>query len=231
MSGRPGSSRRASDAPDPFHGPPPSGPSQARCSRCVSPCPLPRVPPRPPVAPEPRTSPINRSVHVAAKVVAVVDVSFTCDPFLVMDPATGTSGGVDHRSPRRSAASRLTQASGKSVAVASASFDNATVVCDGVDPAHEPMVLMATTFPWKSGAAVAIGSSPGLLRRVRVKRLRRKRPRHREARQVAPALSRIGRQIASRRRRAGRKERAHRQMRERAADPANARQGARWRPP
>ena len=74
---------------------------------------------------------IGTSVHVAAKVAAVVDVSFTCDPFLVTDPATGTlvestighlaDGGVT-----------LTQASGKSVAVASASFDNATVVCDGV---------------------------------------------------------------------------------------------------
>ena len=82
---------------------------------------------------------IGTSVHVAAKVAAVVDVSFTCDPFLVMDPATGTlvestighlaDGGVT-----------LTQASGKSVAVASASFDNATVVCDGVTRHTESMV-------------------------------------------------------------------------------------------
>ena len=97
---------------------------------------------------------IGKSVHVAAKVAAVVDVTFTCDPFLIQDPETGTlvestighlaDGGVT-----------LTQASGKSIAMGSASFDNDTVVCDGVTPHTQSMVIMATTVPWKSGAAVA----------------------------------------------------------------------------
>ena len=76
---------------------------------------------------------VAQAVHITAKVVAVVDVSFTCDPFLIMDWTTGTlvestighlaDGGVT-----------LTQASGKSIAVSSASFDNDMVVCDGVTP-------------------------------------------------------------------------------------------------
>ena len=100
---------------------------------------------------------IANDVHLTAKVVAVVDVSFTCDPFLIMDWNTGTlvestvgnlaDGGVT-----------LTQASGKSIAVSSASFDNATVVCDGVTPQTQSMVIMARDLPWKAGAAVASAS-------------------------------------------------------------------------
>ena len=33
---------------------------------------------------------VATKVHVTAKLVAVVDVSFTCDPFLIMDWQTGT---------------------------------------------------------------------------------------------------------------------------------------------
>src|SRR6188508_3525215 len=71
---------------------------------------------------------IANDVHMTAKVVAVVDVSFTCDPFLIMDWSTGTLvestvghmvfGGVT-----------LTQASGKSVNVAGADFPESSVVC------------------------------------------------------------------------------------------------------
>ena len=97
---------------------------------------------------------VNTSVPVVAKVVATVDVSFTCDPFLIMDWSTGTLvestvghmvfGGVT-----------LTQASGKSVNVAGADFPESTVVCDGVTLQTRSVTIMASTLPWKSGTAVA----------------------------------------------------------------------------
>ena len=101
---------------------------------------------------------VATAVPVIAKVAAVVDVSFTCDPFLIMDRGTGTLvestvghlvfGGVT-----------LTQASGKSITVAGADLPEgtpeATVVCDGVTSQTRSVTIMATTLPWKSGAAVA----------------------------------------------------------------------------
>ena len=101
---------------------------------------------------------VATDVHLIAKVAAVVDVSFTCDPFLIMDWETGTLvestvghlvfGGVT-----------LTQASGKSINVAGADLPEgtpeATVVCDGVTVQTRSVTLMASTLPWKSGTAVA----------------------------------------------------------------------------
>ena len=97
---------------------------------------------------------VGTAVHVTAKLVAVVEVSFTCDPFLIMDWSTGTLvestvghmvfGGVT-----------LTQASGKSVNVAGADFPESTVVCDGVTLQTRSVTIMASTLPWKSGTAVA----------------------------------------------------------------------------
>jgi hypothetical protein len=97
---------------------------------------------------------IANDVHMTAKVVAVVDVSFTCDPFLIMDWTTGTlvESTVGHLAD---GGVTLTQASGKSIGVGSASFDNATVVCDGATPQTQSMVIMARDLPWKAGAAVA----------------------------------------------------------------------------
>ena len=97
-------------------------------------------------------------VHVTAKVAAVVDVSFTCDPFLIMDWGTGelvestvghlVFGGVT-----------LTQASGKSINIAGADLPEgtpeATVVCDGITVQTRSVTIMASTLPWKSGTAVA----------------------------------------------------------------------------
>jgi len=101
---------------------------------------------------------VGASVPVLAKVVAIVDVSFTCDPFLVFDWETGTMvestvgelvfGGVT-----------LTQASGKSVSVAGGDLPEGTpeaiVVCDGVTVQTRSVVIRADTQPWKPGAAVA----------------------------------------------------------------------------
>ena len=41
---------------------------------------------------------IGTAVHVAAKVLATVDVSFTCDPFLIYGSGRPGRCGVDHRS-------------------------------------------------------------------------------------------------------------------------------------
>ena len=97
---------------------------------------------------------IGNDVHMTAKVVAVVDVSFTCDSFLIMDWTTGTlvESTVGHLAD---GGVTLTQASGKSINVSSASFNNATVVCDGATSQTLSMVIMARDLPWKAGAAVA----------------------------------------------------------------------------
>jgi hypothetical protein len=101
---------------------------------------------------------VGESVPVLAKVVAIVDVSFTCDPFLIFDWETGTMvestaghlvfGGVT-----------LTQAQGKSIVIAGADLPEGTpeanVVCDGVTLQTRSVAIRADTQPWKSGAAVA----------------------------------------------------------------------------
>lgn len=97
---------------------------------------------------------VGTTVHVTAKLVAVVDVSFTCDPFLLFDWQTGTwvpstvghlaDGGVT-----------LTQVSGRSIASASHWFPSEPVVCDGVTSQTYSVGIMATTLPWKSGTAIA----------------------------------------------------------------------------
>jgi len=101
---------------------------------------------------------VGTDVHVTAKVAAVVDLSFTCDAFLIMDWGTGTLvestvghlvfGGVT-----------LTQASGKSVTVAGADLPEGTpeaiVICDGATIQTRSVTIMASTLPWKSGTAVA----------------------------------------------------------------------------
>ena len=97
---------------------------------------------------------ISADVHVSAKVLATVNVSFTCDPFLIYDWQTGESvpstvghlefGGVS-----------LTQAQGRSVASGGGDFEGGTVVCDGSTVTTLAVPVMATTFPWKSGTAIA----------------------------------------------------------------------------
>ena len=100
---------------------------------------------------------VGTAVHVTAKLVAVVDVSFTCDPFLVFDWQTGTMVESTIGQLSDSGAS-LTQVQGRSIAVGSAEFasgPSAIVVCDGVTVQTRSVTIMANTLPWKSGAAVA----------------------------------------------------------------------------
>jgi hypothetical protein len=99
---------------------------------------------------------VQPTVHVTAKLVAVVDVTFTCDPFLIMDWQTGEMvvSTVGHLSD---AGATLTQVQGRSIAQGSAEFasgPSSIVVCDGVTPQTRSVTIMATTLPWKSGAAV-----------------------------------------------------------------------------
>jgi hypothetical protein len=100
---------------------------------------------------------VGTAVHVTAKLVAVVDVSFTCDPFLIFDPQTGTmvESTVGHLSD---SGASLTQVQGRSIARGSAEFasgPSSIVVCDGVTVQTRSVTIMASTLPWKSGAAVA----------------------------------------------------------------------------
>jgi hypothetical protein len=99
---------------------------------------------------------VGATVHVTAKLVAVVDVSFTCDPFLIYDWQTGTyvESTVGHLSD---SGATLTQVQGRSIATGSAEFasgPDSTVVCDGVTVQTRSVTIMASTLPWKSGAAV-----------------------------------------------------------------------------
>jgi hypothetical protein len=97
---------------------------------------------------------VDPAVHVTAKLVAVVDVSITCDPFLVYDWETGTyvestvghleGGGVS-----------LSQASGRRIASASGEVGGGTVVCDGQTATTRSISIMAYSSPWKSGTAIA----------------------------------------------------------------------------
>jgi hypothetical protein len=100
---------------------------------------------------------VGRTVPVLAKVVALVDVSFTCDSFLIFDWETGTT--VESTVGRLVFGSvTLTQASGKSVNVAGAdlpeSGPQATVVCDGATVQTRTVAIRANEEPWKSGSAV-----------------------------------------------------------------------------
>ena len=100
---------------------------------------------------------VGTAVHVTAKLVAVVDVSFTCDPFLIFDWQTGEMvvSTVGHLSD---SGATLTQVQGRSIAQGSAEFasgPSSIVVCDGETLQTRSVTIMATTLPWKSGAAVA----------------------------------------------------------------------------
>ena len=128
--------------------------SCARPWQCAWHCQRQQVPQRP--AEGPRRSRSGPTVHVTAKLVAVVDVSFTCDPFLIMDWKTGTlvESTVGHLSD---SGATLTQVQGRSIAQGSAEFasgPSSIVVCDGVTLQTRSVTIMASTLPWKSGAAV-----------------------------------------------------------------------------
>ena len=100
---------------------------------------------------------VNTAVHVTAKLVAVVDVSFTCDPFMVFDWQTGamvesTTGHL------LDSGVTLTQVQGRAIASASNEFASGPteiVVCDRVTVQTRSVSIMASTLPWKSGSGVA----------------------------------------------------------------------------
>ena len=100
---------------------------------------------------------VGTDVRVTAKVAATIDISFTCDPFLVYDWETGmlvpsTSGRLEF------GCATLTQASGRSVISGSAEFYGGDVVCDGTTVQSRAITVMASTSPWKTGSAVAVAS-------------------------------------------------------------------------
>jgi len=92
---------------------------------------------------------------ILGKVVATLDVSFTCDPFTVYDYGTGqyvqsTQGSLEY------ANATLTQASGRTIASGSESvIPDGPLVCDGLTSNHATSTITATTLPWKKGTAVA----------------------------------------------------------------------------
>jgi hypothetical protein len=101
---------------------------------------------------------VDPTVRVLNKVVATVNVSFTCDPFLVYDWETGqyvqsTTGFLE------GASASLTQASGRTIGSGSADIiTTGPATCDGTTANRATVSITATSVPWKSGAAVATAS-------------------------------------------------------------------------
>ena len=135
----------------------------------------------------PRRSPSRTTVHVTAKVVAVVDVSFTCDPFLIMDWKTGTlvESTVGHLfGQRRHVDPGVRDGRSRRGSAEFASGPSAIVVCDGVTLQTRSVTIMASTLPWKSGAAVANARVKVFSDDFSSTGHRRQRPGRRETRQV-----------------------------------------------
>jgi hypothetical protein len=92
------------------------------------------------------------SFHIDSKLIVTTNVSFTCDPIQVYDWETGTYSTTT--AGRLGGASAIVvQASGRSVASSSGSVGGGAVVCDGTSTNTASIAVVATTAPWKSGAA------------------------------------------------------------------------------
>lgn len=96
---------------------------------------------------------IGSPVHVMSRVLATVDVSFTCDPIPVYDWETDTTmltmnGYVQYGTVV------IAQASGRSIASGSVEFYGGDVLCNGTTVYTRSVPVVASTIPWKSGAAV-----------------------------------------------------------------------------
>lgn len=94
------------------------------------------------------------AVHRLSKVLARVDISFTCDPLRVYDWETGTTstttaGHLD------AASAVIVQASGRTVAAASGDAFGGDVTCDGTTLHRVSIDVVASTMPFKAGAAAA----------------------------------------------------------------------------
>ena len=110
-----------------------------------------------PAASNGATIAMDSGVHVMSKVVATVNISFSCDPIPVYDWETGTttsttSGHVEYGSVV------IVQAAGRSINSGSADFYGGDVVCDGVAVYTRSIPVVASALPWKSGAAAAGGT-------------------------------------------------------------------------
>lgn len=109
--------------------------------------------PIPPAASRGATISVDSTAKVTGKLVATVDVTFTCDPFLVYDWETGmqvpsTDGRLEEGSVT------VLQVSGKTILSSRAFFGGGSVVCDGTTATHVSVPVTASTAPWKNGAAV-----------------------------------------------------------------------------
>jgi hypothetical protein len=94
------------------------------------------------------------AVHFKSKLIATVDISFTCDPLLVYDWETGTyttttAGQVEE------AIAVIVQGSGRSIASASGDAFGGDALCDGSHVNTLSIPVVASMAPWKSGAAAA----------------------------------------------------------------------------
>ena len=98
---------------------------------------------------------ITPTVRIISKVVAVVHLSFTCDPLQVMDYETGeivpTTAGI-----LQQADAQVWQASGRSIAGGNAylgAFE--AVTCDGATVNTLDVAVPTSTVPYKAGSAAA----------------------------------------------------------------------------
>jgi hypothetical protein len=91
---------------------------------------------------------------VIGRVLVTTSVDFTCDPFLVLDPETGTEVERTDGSLEFGAVTIL-QASGKTVNFGEGTFYGGAIVCDGTSVNHRDVGVAAGVVPWKAGTAVA----------------------------------------------------------------------------
>jgi len=97
------------------------------------------------------------AVHLVSKVLATVDIAFTCDPLQVFEWQTGTTtttteGRLD------SANAAIVQASGKTIVAATGDAFGGNVLCDGSSVHYLTVQVVASSAPFKAGAA-AVGAS------------------------------------------------------------------------
>src|SRR4249919_2743246 len=92
------------------------------------------------------------SFHIDSKLIVTTNITFTCDPIQVYDWETGmytttTAGRLNW------ASATIVQASGRSVASSSGNASGGAAVCDGTSINTTSVAVVASTSPWKSGAA------------------------------------------------------------------------------
>lgn len=108
----------------------------------------------PPAASRGATITLSPTVRITSKVMATAEISFVCEPFSVYDWETGeTYLTTDGR--MEGGTFTVVQAQGRSIASASADLFGGDVVCDGTTVQKRSISVLASTLPWKTGAAVA----------------------------------------------------------------------------